>query len=368
MYRNTWMEIDLDAVKYNVKKAIELSGRKVIAVVKADAYGCGDQMIAKAAIEAGAFMLAVSSLDEAVILRKEGFTEDILVLGHVDAENIPVMIENGISATIYSKQFAAQLTAYDLHGLKAHLKVDTGMNRIGFKSQAELNEAAERLEHAGANLTGIFTHFCCTDSDPAMTAKQFERFSAMVKGTGRDFALIHCDNSDATLTFKDDLSNACRYGVSMYGVSPYVKDLKHPVSFYTRVFMIKEVAAGETVGYGATYTAKENEWIGTMPVGYADGLIRANQGRRVYVNGEEAEIVGRVCMDQTMIRLSKPCEEGSLVEIFGPHIAIEDMANDLHTIPYEILCLISDRVTRVYKEQGTTVREHNIRLESVENQ
>ena len=126
--------------------------------------------------------------------------------------------------------------------------------------------------------------------------------------------------------------------------------------------MVKQVPAGETIGYGATYRTEEPEWIATMPIGYADGLIRKNQGRCVYINGEYVPIVGRVCMDQTMIRLPYPMEEDSPVEIFGPHISLEDMAKDLDTIPYEIISLISERVTRIYTRGGKTIDEFNGRV------
>ena len=160
-----------------------------------------------------------------------------------------------------------------------------------------------------------------------------------------------------------EFTNACRIGISLYGVSAYC-DLEHPVSFFSDISMVKKVPAGETIGYGATYTTEKEEIIATIPVGYADGLIRANQGRKVYVDGQIGEIVGRICMDQTMIRLDKEVPVGTTVEIFGPHIAIEDMANDLNTIPYEILCLISERVTRKYIFEGKEV-EYNARLEAI---
>ena len=362
MFRKTWMEINLDRIENNIRRLKEICGKKVIAVLKANAYGCGDRQVLQAVAEGGADMVAVSSLDEALIIRNEGYPGNILILGSSDPEDVPVMIEQGISAAAYSMQWVQAVTAADCRGLKIHMKVDTGMNRIGFKDNDELKEAFALLREKGCVPEGIFTHFFCADTDRELTQKQFERFSSAVKTLDYPFEWIHCDNSDATVFFRDTLSNACRVGISLYGISTYEKSLKYPISLYTELSMVKKVYKGETIGYGATFTADEDMWIGTMPIGYADGLIRANQGRKVYVDGSLCEITGRVCMDQTMIRLPGPVPVGTRVEIFGPHINIEDMADELHTIPYEIFCLISPRVTREYIRDGKVSEEENIRM------
>ena len=368
MYRDTWMEVDLDAIADNVRSIHKICGKRIIAVIKADAYGCGDIQVAKACLDAGAEMLAVSSLDEAMMLRNEGYGGEVLILGAVNPEDALVLSENGISTAAFSLDWAKEVVKHDCSGMKVHLAVDTGMNRIGFREIREMEEARDILLHAGVKLTGIFTHFCCTDTDPSMTDRQFARFKEAVEYLNYPFAWIHCDNSDATIMFKDDLSNACRLGVSMYGVSPYDKTLAHPLSLYTETAMVKHVPAGETIGYGATYTTKGDEIIATIPIGYADGFIRANQGRKVYVDGELCEVVGRVCMDQTMIRLDHEVPVGTKVEIFGQHISIESMAEELHTIPYEIMCLISGRVTRVYVRNGEQQSEMNERLQKSESE
>ena len=362
MHRHTWLEVDLGLVESNIRRIGEICQKKLIAVVKADGYGCGDIKIAEAAERAGVTMLAVSSADEALILRQKGYAGELLILGHTDAEDIPELIKQNISVPAYSLNWVKRTVNCSCKGLKVHLKVDTGMNRIGFHSIPELKEAIELLKTAGAQVTGIFTHFACADTDKEFTLKQFERFQTAVQALNHHFEWIHCDNSEATLWLKEDCSNACRIGISMYGISETLKDLYHPVSLYSRVFFIKQVHAGDTIGYGATYTAETDEYIGTMPIGYADGLIRKNQGRKVYINGSKAEIVGRVCMDQAMIRIDSTVTEGSKVEIFGPHISLEQMAEELDTIPYEILCLISDRVTRVYKRNGEIIDESNGRM------
>lgn len=366
MYRNTWMEIDLDGIEENIRRIKKICGKRIIAVVKAGGYGCGDMMVARAARNAGAEMLAVSSSDEALILRNKGYEGPLLILGHTDAMDLGKLIQNHVTVPAYSMNWVKNAVKTDCSGLCVHIKCDTGMNRIGFRDGADIREAIRILLDHGCKVEGIFTHFACAESDEAMTQRQFDAFSRFVKEAAYPFEWIHCDNSEATIRFRDDLSNACRLGIAMYGISETLHDLCHPVALYSRMFMVKRVPAGETVGYGATYTTKEDEWIGTMPIGYADGFIRRNQGRKVLVNGREARVVGRVCMDQTMIHLAQEEPEGSVVEIFGPHIAIEDMAEELETIPYEIFCLISDRVTRLYRSGGTIRYESNGRINESE--
>ena len=362
MYRNTWMEVNLDAVADNVKKLKEICGKKIIAVLKADAYGCGDSHVAGAVLEAGADMLAVSSLDEALMLRNEGYDGELLILGATDPADVQIMIENNISVPAYCPEWAEAVVRNNPAGLKVHMKVDTGMNRIGFKDNGELKKAFDDLLAAGCQIEGIFTHFCCADFDQVFTNMQFDRFAEAVRLLDYDFKWIHCDNSDATVWFKDDLSNACRIGISIYGINTYRTDLRYPISMHTTVTMVKEIMPGEKIGYSSTYTAKKKEIIATLPIGYADGFIRANKGRKVWIDGMECEVVGNVCMDQTMVRLEHAVPLNTPVEIFGPHIHLEDMAAELNTIPYEIICLISGRVTRTYIWHGREELEENARL------
>jgi len=363
MFRDTWMEVNLDAIVENVKYIKNICQKKFIAVLKADAYGCGDSYVSKAVIEAGADMIAVSSLDEALMLRNEGYDGDLLILGATNYSDVKVLIKNNISTAAYSLEYVKNIIKDDCTNLKLHLAYDTGMNRLGFKSLDELHEAFTLLKDANCNIEGIFTHFYCSDEkDHIKTNNQFGLFKEAVESLNHNFKWIHCDNSDATIFFKDDISNACRVGISLYGISPYTNDLKQVVSLYTKIFMTKNVEKGATIGYGATYTTQDDEIIGTLPIGYADGFIRRNQGRKVYVNGEDCEVVGRICMDQCMIRLPHEMDSGSLVEIFGPHISLEKMADELDTIPYEIICLISGRVTRKYIWHNQTYSEENPRL------
>ncbi len=363
MYRKTWMEVNLDAIVHNVRYTKDLCRKKYIAVLKADAYGCGDIQVMNAVLEGGADMIAVSSLDEAMMLRNGGYDGKLLILGATDAEDVSVIIQNHISIAAYSNEWIQEVIQHDIRGLFIHLAVDTGMNRIGFKNQRDLMHAFSTLKEHGCIMEGIFTHFYCSDQkDHVLTNRQFALFKEAVNTLDYPFEWIHCDNSDATIFFKDDLSNACRVGISLYGISPYSDQLQNAISLYTEVAMTKNVNASETIGYGATYTTTSKECIATLPIGYADGLVRKNQNRLVYVDGQFAPIVGRICMDQCMIRLSKNVKPGTVVEIFGPHISLEKMAEELDTIPYEIICLITDRVTRRYIYHNQLLTETNSRL------
>ena len=366
MYRKTWLEVNLDAIYDNVRDIKKICNKKFIAVLKADAYGCGDNQVAKACLDAGADMIAVSSLDEAVILRNKGYDGELFILGVVDPSEVSVLIRYDIATAVVSPLWAQQVCHENCRGLKVHLACDTGMNRIGMKDICTLHQCADMLKEHGCLVEGIFTHFCNTDkADRSYTDHQFEKFREAVTSFSEPFRWVHCDNSDATIFFKDDISNACRVGISLYGISPYKDDLKPAVSLYSEVFMTKAVKKGESIGYGWTYTSDQDELIGTCPIGYADGFIRKNQGRKVYVDGMYCEIVGRVCMDQCMIRLEHDVKPGTVVEIFGSHISLEKMADELNTIPYEIICLINSRVTRKYIYHGREICEVTPCLETI---
>ena len=215
-------------------------------------------------------------------------------------------------------------------------------------------ETKELLFYISSNprFRNIKINYYISKSDVAFE-KQRSLFYEMIGNC--KFKYIHCCNSAAMTYHHDEKSNMGRLGITMYGCSPNGEKetkFKQVMSLYTKVAMIKKIPAGDQVGYGLTYTAKEDEYIATLPIGYADGFIRKNQGRKVYINGKYYEIVGRVCMDQMMVRVDENVKIGDQVEIFGEHISLESMAKDLDTISYEVLCLISKRVPRVYVQDG----------------
>ncbi|NLC96299.1 MAG: alanine racemase [Erysipelotrichaceae bacterium] len=367
MYREAYVKIDIDAFKYNIKNIIEKSKKKIIAIIKADAYGCGAKYLFNAAVEAGASMFGVSSLEEAIKLREDGCNSDILILGHTGSENLDLIKQYDFILTSVSKDWVNEFSKFDGNGIKVHIKVDTGMNRIGLKTLEEVNESIKLLNDSNYKVDGIYTHFACADEDfNKKTKSQYEMFKNIVEKSNYDFKWIHCSNSDASLSIEDNLCNSVRIGLSLYGVNAYYKDLKPVVSLLCKIVNIKTLHEGETVSYGATYVCNENDIIATVPLGYADGLRRNYSGRRVFIEGASGQIVGRVCMDQTMIKLDKIMPLKTEVEIFGTHIPLEEVAEDLDTVAHEILTSLSDRLTRIYIEEGKYLTDMNPRLKKGE--
>ena len=367
MYRNSWIEIDVDALRYNVKTLKAQTQKKFIAVIKANGYGNGDVAIAKVCVESGADMLAVSSLDEALSIRHAGINAELLILSYVDPVHLGMCVKENITVTAVSLDWAKMALQQECAGLKVHLKVDTGMNRIGFQGVSELKQGIELLEKGHVIISGIFTHCACSD-DPnqVMTCRQMELFQETVQSLDCSFEWVHCSNSDATVSFKEDFSNAVRCGLAMFGTTSYSTDLKPVMSLFTKIIHVKKVPAGQSIGYGATYTTQSDEIIATVPIGYADGWIRKHQGRKAYVNGHEAEFVGRICMDQAMLRLKHWEEVGTVVELIGDHLPLSQVAKELETIPYEVMTLLSDRLTKVYKRSGSYSDAFTPRFEKVE--
>lgn len=369
-YRDTFAEVNLDQLNANFKCIKNRAkGRKLIAVIKANGYGHGALYVAKEALSFGFSMLAVSSLDEALMLRNEGIEADILVLGYTRVSDVALAMHHNITLTATSLDWVRQLDKIKpSHKLKVHLKIDSGMNRLGMKSVEEAKEAIALLEEKHISVEGIFTHYACSDEESeSMSKKQYEMFSSIVKSLNYPFVYVHSSNSDATMReFKEEITNAVRVGLVMYGITQYDEDVKPILSLYTRLTHVHEVSIGEGVGYSQTYHPQEKEWIGTVPIGYADGWIRSNQGRCAYIGDEACEFVGRICMDQAMIRLSKEYPVNTLVELIGPHCSLDRVAKELGTISYEVVCLLSDRVPRVYRKNGEIVAIDNPRMRYTE--
>lgn len=362
-YRPTRAIIDLKAIDHNIKVLKERAdGAGVMAVVKADAYGHGIVQIATQALKSGASMLAVATPDEALHLRKHSVAAEILVLGASPVNFLKEAIKQNIIVTAYSldwlKAASAELEDTD-ELLKIHLKFDTGMRRIGFEP-----EQAEAAFAVAANpvfqVEGLFTHFATADEavNP-LFLQQVESIKA-IRGKWKGGPLLfHVSNSAATIMHPELAFDAVRIGISVYGIPPsaYVKhemhlELKQAMSLETEIIHVKKVKRGDKVSYGATYTSEQDEWIGTLPIGYADGLLRGLQGQEVLVKGQRMPIIGRICMDQCMIRLPEEIAVGEKVQLLGTQlddtILIEEWAEKLDTIPYEIPCILTARVPRSY--------------------
>jgi len=362
-YRETWADVDLDALSCNIAALQKHTQKALIAIIKANAYGHGDEMIAKKALACGAKILAVSSLDEALSLRYKHVKGPILVLGHVAPKDIRIAIDEKIMVTVTSYDWAKSILSQDLHGLTAHLKIDTGMNRMGLKTLKEAQEILTDFDKAGIIVEGIYTHFATSD-DPSetQTKAQYEAFAAIVSALNRPFKWIHCSNSDAAIHFDTPLCNAVRIGLALFGYASFDFDLIPVMTLKTKLVNVKTIQKGETVSYGATYTASQTEIIATIPIGYADGWNRKHQGDVAYIGDAACEFIGRICMDQCMIRLDKIYPEGTEVELLGKRASIYPMARHLQTIPYEILTQLSDRIPKVYFEEGKIVTTINPRL------
>lgn len=375
-YRDTWAEIDLDRVSFNVKglKDHLPSQVEIIAVVKANAYGHGDVQVAQTALAAGATYLAVGFLDEALSLRKKGVAAPILVLGASRPQDVALATNHNITLTVFQIDWfkAAQKYVSENQILKIHLKLDTGMGRIGIRDNEDLIALEAMIRNDPRfQLEGIFTHFATADElDTNYFYQQLERFKEMVALLQQQPKYVHTSNSAASLRFKEANFNAVRMGISMYGLTPSLDiesilpyPLQEAFSLHSKLVHVKKLQKGDKISYGATYEAQADEWIGTIPIGYADGWIRKLQGQEVLINGERMPLVGRICMDQCMIRLSKELPIGTSVTLIGQQgdevISINEIAQHAETINYEIPCIITKRVPRIYKRDNKVVEIYN---------
>lgn len=360
MHNNSFVKINLNHYLHNLKYLEEISGKKLIAVIKANAYGAGDHIMAKYAKSVGINCFAVSSLIEALNIRKYDSDSEIIILGYVALDDIHLVKKHNLSISTVSFDYIKELVNFNIEGLKVHLKIDTGMHRIGlFKN--EVKEVLDLLLSKGAKVEGIFTHYACSDTDLELTRKQYNEFKTIVESLNYNFKYIHTSNTDATVNFNDEISNYVRCGLGILGYSSFVNDLKPVVSLYTHINNTKRLAKGQSLSYGQKYTTSEDEFISTLAIGYADGVLRKNTNRSVFVDGEYAKIVGTICMDQLMIKTNQHHLFGTIVEIFGDHISIYDMAKELDTIPYEILTSLSDRLERVYVYDNEVILRYNPR-------
>ncbi len=354
LMRDSYAVIDLKRLKENIEMVHQDFKRPLMAVIKADAYGHGFKEVATYINDIPYLeMFAVATLREAIELRELNIEKGILVLGAVPTrrEEIELAIKYGISLTIVSLEYYYLIKSFKLDNpLKIHIKLDTGMSRIGLQTKQQLDELLDDINESQFEIEGVFTHFATADGDNLEYQKQLDKYYEMTQGL--NFKYMHCNNSAGMFYHDEKISNLGRIGITMYGLDPAGKHrgkFKQVMSLFSNVVMVKKIAKGTKIGYGMTYTAMTDEYIATIPIGYADGFIRKNQGREVFIKGKYYEIVGRVCMDQCMVRVDDSIGVGDQVEIFGDHISLDSMAKELDTISYEIICLIK-RIPRVYKK------------------
>jgi alanine racemase len=364
IYRETWLEINEDALYYNVSQIKQhyANHKTLIAVVKADAYGHGAVMVSRIALKAGAQMLAVATLEEALELRMNKIKAPILVLGHVHVNFLKCAAKHRITLTAHSVSWLKAANQYKGKSVDVHLKLDTGMNRIGLTSRDEIKLALSMIHLSKSmSLKGVFTHMASSETqDETIFKNQINLFKTMLDDIDCKGLLIHLANSSATIKGIDDFTNACRCGILLYGVLPS-KDLstkftpKPALSWMARLIQVKEVPQGARVSYNGLYETKKPEWIGTIGIGYADGFDRRIEDGLVFIEGNYCPVIGRVCMDQLMVKLPHAMEEGTLVEIIGNHLPIETLSTSEKTIPYHTLCLLTDRLPKVYVKGGSTI-------------
>ncbi|NGL83815.1 alanine racemase [Streptococcus equi] len=362
LHRPTVAKVDLEAIQANIDKIQRHIPKKVktYAVVKANAYGHGAVAVSKA-VEDQVDGYCVSNLDEALELRQAGIDKEILILGVILASELQLAIKHQLTITVASLEWLelAKKESVDFSQLHVHVKVDSGMGRIGVRSLVEANQLISALSDMGVQLDGIFTHFATADeSDHTMFDKQLTFFKQLVAQLDKKPALVHASNSATSLWHSETIFNAIRLGIVIYGLNPSGNSLSLPcplkeaLSLESRLVHVKQIQAGDSVGYGASYVAAEPEYVGTLPIGYADGWTRNMQGFKVLVEGEFCDIIGRVSMDQLTIRLPKAYPIGTKVTLIGQQgkqvITATDVADYRGTINYEVLCLLSDRIPREY--------------------
>ena len=367
-YRPTWAEVNLENLVFNlsqVKKFLKPE-TKVLVTVKADAYGHGLVRVAKKLASLGVDYFGVASIDEGIILRKEKIKIPILVLGMIFESDVEPLFEYNLTPTVCSEELANALNK-KARALKRkinlHIKVDTGMGRIGVSTH-EAQTLIKRINRlAFVRIEGVFTHFAFADMNREFTLHQIELFGRLIRKLGNQgmhFPLIHCANSMGVLDYKKGHFNMVRPGLVIYGLHPSEKvglRLKPVLSLKTKVIYYKKVPKGQGISYGHTYITKKDTTIITLPIGYGDGYPRnLSNIASVLIRGKRFKISGRVCMDQIMVDVGNlPVRIGEEVVLIGRQgknkVTTEELAKLSGTIPYEIVCGLGNRVPRVYLEK-----------------
>lgn len=369
-YRNSVVEVDLEAVHHNFKAIQALHEKKTfIAVIKANAYGLGSTKVAEYLAARGAEFFAVATLDEAIELRMHGIKKKILVLGPIIPADINKAIQHRVAVTAPNLEWLEKAQSHvrdmDDKEVWVHIKVNSGMNRLGTSDIDEIEKMIDRIEES-AHLVyeGIYSHFSSADIDSAQNNKEYEKFKHITSSV-RKPQYVHVQNSAGSLRLDDNYCNAIRVGISLYGYYPseYIQkiskvQLKPSVGLKTEVVDVHVLEQGEGNSYGLDYSAKDGQKIATLPLGYADGFLRARTGYLVSLeDGTSCPVVGKVCMDYIMIEVPDSVQPGDLVNIIIPDRAseqsMEAYSEYVGTIPYESLCMLSRRLPRIYHGDGS---------------
>ena len=378
--------MDLDALAHNMREIRRLAEKDalVTTVIKADGYGHGAKKIAQTLLDNGADRFAIAVLDEGIELRNAGFGVPILILGFTDKERAEEIVSFNLEQAVYSWELAEAISKAAVKQnktAKIHIKVDTGMGRIGLKTDRDSVQLIKKISQLpNIVIEGIFTHFAVADAlDKAYTEEQYAKFTWICKELERENVRInvkHCGNSATIIDLPEMHLNMVRAGIILYGLKPSDEvmldkiELKQVMSLKVRITHVKEIEAGQSVSYGRRFIAEKKSKIASLPVGYADGYTRMLSGKaEALVKGRRVPVVGRICMDQCMIDVTgiEDVKVGDEVVLFGKQgegfIHIDELAEKLDTINYEIVCMISRRVPRVYVRNGKIVDVLNYLLD-----
>lgn len=379
--KRTWAEISLDAIAHNYNEIKNKVGStvKICCVIKADGYGHGAVELAQIYERLGADFFAVSNIDEGIEIRSSGIRLPIVILGYTPVQDAQRLAQYNISQAVFSLDYAKSLSRQCAECgcvCKIHIKCDTGMSRIGFMCQQfprdddSIKEIYEACSLTNLQPEGLFTHFCVSDEGDGgrdFTNRQFCSFIYVrdaLERQGLSFPVVHCSNSGAIEDYEKTYCDMVRAGIILYGLAPSPKlagklDLIPAMTLKTTVAYVKNLKKGSDISYGRTFTAEKDMKIATVPIGYADGFVRRNSsGGYMLVNGRRAKIVGRICMDQTMLDVTEigDVKIGDEVLVFGSGLngepTADDIARNTGTINYEVVCLVGKRVPRIYYKNG----------------
>jgi len=346
-FRKTEAKIYLNNITDNVQNVIHNypDYKYYIGVVKADSYGHNSNKVIQSILDGGCNYLAVSSLDEALNIRKH-FNTPILCLGIINPKYFYICEKNNIDVTIDSLE---QLEVAKNYKLNIHLKIDTGMNRLGIKTKEDFNLIYNEIINNNLILQGLYTHIY-EATNLEKTNRQIETFKEITADIDlTNIPMIHIAQSDTLINHeKIDFCNGCRLGIIMYGLTNNPLELKNTISLTSEIIEIKKLNSGESVSYNSNYVAKEEELIGIVSIGYADGISRHLTGSHVYINNKQYQIIGNICMDMLMIKIDESINIGDTVYIYKDIDHINYLSSYLNTIPYELICGISKRVPRKY--------------------
>ena len=378
LHRETITEVNLSAIRHNLKIIKRLVGPsvKIMSIVKADAYGHGAIPCSKVAISSGSDYLGVGIVEEGIELRDNGIQAPILVMGGFFLDEIKNLIHNNLAAMLFSEKQLEELSKEAIRLKKkvsVHLKIDTGMNRLGVSPENFLKIVQKVIKNKNLSLEGICTHFSSADeANPSYTMEQLMRFDtalSQLTEAGFKLPMIHCANSSAILNFPESWRDLVRPGLTIYGALPslqfkskmerLIKDSKQrfrpAIQWKTKIIQIKHHPKGAFLSYGNNYQTKKESLIATLPLGYADGLARTLSNKiEMIIRGKRAPQVGNICMDMCLIDVTDipDIAEGDEAIIFGQQgdlsISVEEMAEQAGLIPYEILCTVGKRVPRIY--------------------